>query len=185
MIEAKKLRDSDFLKTIPNDKPGYYKWWASKAEFDTILNSLGVRYDDIAADVLQKDGLYCIYVGIAVNESIRKRLDWHVNDKHTASKVKNGTLSTLRQSISSIVAHNQYDKEATDVFIDQLMIEYWTLEKPIHSSEAKEEIERTEKDAMKENLYILNIRGNKYSDFAKVIKKKLSKLRTESKMIMR
>ena len=183
MLDAKELREACVLETIPNDKPGYYKWWASKPEFDIILNALDVKYDDIASDVLQKDNLYCIYVGIAVNESIRKRLDWHVNDKHTASKVKNGTLSTLRQSIASIVAHNQYDKEATNMFIDKLKVEYWTSEKPIHSPEAKEEIEQIEKNAMNENLYVLNIKDNKYSDLAKSIKKRLSKLRRESKKI--
>ena len=37
MIEAKKLREKENLKEIPNDKPGYYKWWAN--ELDGINKS--------------------------------------------------------------------------------------------------------------------------------------------------
>ena len=69
------------------------------------------------------------------------------------------------------------------MFIDKLKVEYWTSENPIHSLEAKEEIEQIEKNAMNENLYVLNIKDNKYSDLAKSIKKRLSKLRRESKKI--
>ena len=110
IINAKELRNKEALLNIPNDLPGYYKWWAEKTELDIILLALDVDYTEMFSLIEQRDGLYCIYVGIAAKESIRKRLDWHVNDTHTPSRVLNGTLSTLRQSISSVVAHNQYDK---------------------------------------------------------------------------
>ena len=127
MIEAEKLRNKAVLNNV-SVRPGYYKWWAKKAELDVILSALNAETPEITAALEEKEGLYCIYVGIAVKESLRKRLDWHVNDKHTASKVKNGTLSTLRQSIASIVAHNQYDKKATDAFIDKLYVEAHCME---------------------------------------------------------
>ena len=73
-------------------------------------------------------------------ESIRDRLNWHINDTHTETRVKYGTLSTLRQSIASIIAHNQYDKKATDDFIDKLEVEYFFNEQPIKSANAKNEL---------------------------------------------
>lgn len=119
-------------------------------------------------------------MGIAVNESIRKRINWHVNDSHTKSRVENGTLSTLRQSISSIVAEDQYNKIETDKFIDKLKIEYFTLNYPISSEEAKKELERIEKELLIQNLHLLNIKDNKHP-LAKPIIKKLKHLRKISK----
>lgn len=86
MLKAESLRNKSVLTGIPGDNPGYYKWWATKDDFELLLDKLGVGFEDVAEDVEKKDGLYCIYVGIAAKESVRKRLDWHVNDTHSASK---------------------------------------------------------------------------------------------------
>ena len=180
MIEAKKLRCAEELKKIPNDKPGYYKWWSTKDAFEQALNALGMDIATIEAAVEKSGEYYCIYVGIAAKESIRKRLDWHVNDKHTAARVQNGTLSTLRQSIASVVAHNQYDKEATDEWIDRLLIEYHCVNCPIKSAEAAEVMHRTERELLATNLYIFNIMEN-YHPLAGDIKRKLKALRKASK----
>lgn len=116
--------------------------------------------------------------------SIRDRLNWHVNDKHTENSVKYGTLSTLRQSIAGIVAHNQYDKEATDNFIDKLEVEYFFNEQPIKSANAKNELTGIEKALLQEYLRILNIRDNDHP-CAKEIKKELKRLRKISKNTIR
>lgn len=180
MIEAEKLRNKAVLNNV-SVRPGYYKWWAKKAELDVILSALNAETPEITAALEEKEGLYCIYVGIAVKESLRKRLDWHVNDKHTASKVKNGTLSTLRQSIASIVAHNQYDKKATDAFIDKLYVEWFESKNAVKSEAAKEEIENIEKGLINGRyLRPLNIRDNKHQTAASTVKQ-LKKLRKESK----
>jgi len=107
-------------------------------------------------------------------------LNWHVNDKHTESSVKYGTLSTLRQSIASIVVHNQYDKKATDNFIDKLEVEYFLNDNPIKSIDAKNELTDIEKQLLQEHLRILNIRDNNHP-CAKEIKKELKRLRKISK----
>ena len=181
-IIAKELRNKANLLNIPNDLPGYYKWWAKKSELDIILSALNAEFFELSSFIEQKDGLYCIYVGIAAKESIRKRLDWHVNDAHTPSRVLNGTLSTLRQSISSVVAHNQYDKDATDAFIDKLTIEFYTIDDPIKSPSAIDNLHIIERRIMSEHLYVLNIQDNKFPQ-AQPIKKRLSALRKNSKQV--
>ena len=77
MISAKQLRE----KIDIENKLGYYKWWAQKEEFDILLEKLDINIDDIKNSLEIKDNLYCIYVGIAVNESVGDRLNWHINDK--------------------------------------------------------------------------------------------------------
>ena len=124
IVKAIELRDKENLQKIKK-APGYYKWWANRTELDVILNELNVKFDDIKSSIETQSDKFCIYIGIAVKESIRDRLNWHINDTHTETRVKYGTLSTLRQSIASIVAHDQYDKKATDDFIDKLEVEYF------------------------------------------------------------
>lgn len=160
--------------------PGYYKWWATKKDFKLLLSELGGNFNEVFADVEQKDGLYCIYVGIAVKESIQRRINWHVNDKHNAQRVKSGFLSTLRKSISSVVAKSQSAKDKTNEFIDRLKIEVFYSNYKIKSLEAKDELETIEKQLMKNHLYILNIRDNVHPKCTE-IKKNLSKRRKDSK----
>ena len=180
MIRASTLRDKAELIKISN-QPGYYKWWAAQSELDVILRALNIKFGDIENALEIKDGLYCIYVGIAVKESVRARLDWHVNDKHTASQVLNGTLSTLRQSISSIVASNQFDKEATNNFIDKLYVEYFYCNEPIKSEAAKIKLHETEKNLLAEYLRILNIQEN-HHPLSMPIKTALKELRKQSRI---
>lgn len=178
-VEAKSLRDKSALAKMP-DCPGCYKWWAKEKEFRQLFSVLDLSYDDVVGFVEQEDGLYCIYVGEAINGSLKKRFDWHINQKHTLSNVKSGFLSTLRKSISSIVAHNQMSEEATNVFIDTLLVEPFEVKVPVHSAEARATISKMEKEMINSNLRILNIRDNKYEG-CKPIKKKLMALRKEAK----
>lgn len=180
MIKASLLRNKEFLNKIPA-AAGYYKWWCEKAELDVILNALDVKPVDIQQAIERQDDLFCVYVGIAAKESVRARLNWHVNDKHTASRVNNGTLSTLRQSISSIVAKNQYDKEATDAFIDKLYVEWFCIDSPIKSAAAKAKLHSIERNLLFDCLRILNIQDN-HHPLVEPIKFKLKLLRKKSKI---
>mgnify|MGYP002624134124 CR=1 FL=1 len=179
MILARDLRKKENLLAIEN-KAGYYKWWAGASEFEIILKELNVDLETIKSSVEIKDDLFCIYVGIAAKESVRDRLNWHVNDSHTASRVKKGTLSTFRQSISSLVAHNQYDKTATDSFIDRLYVEWFYSDNKIKSEAAKIELHDIERQLLNRHLMILNIQDN-HHPLAVEIKKKLRYLRKLSK----
>ena len=71
MISARDLRDKDNLLKI-EDKPGYYKWWATREDLDFILERLSVSFDDIKSGLESRDGLYAVYVGIAVREVRQK-----------------------------------------------------------------------------------------------------------------
>lgn len=181
MINIKQLRTKGALQQVPN-KPGYYKWWANQDDFKTIIDKLDVQYGTIEPylDKSADDALICIYIGIAAKESLRKRLDWHINDPHTESRVKNGTLSTLRQSISSVIKGNQFDKDATNDFMNRLYIEWFEIDAPIKSEKAKMELHTVECTAMKNYLYVLNIQDNKHKA-AKPIKTQLKLIRKKSK----
>ena len=176
IIEARKLRSHD-LDTVPGDKPGWYRWCATP---EATRQLLGTYFDELRPHLLQgeegspRQGLYCVYVGIAVKESIRARLNWHVNQRHTVSCVKHGTLSTLRQSVSSLVGKDQGDERATNTLIDQLTVEYFPVDFPIRSEEAKQHIEEKEREKIKNHVIPLNIQNNHQpilADFKRALKK--------------
>lgn len=168
------------LTSVPADKPGYYKWWAKREDLEVLLKALNVDFDNVS-DVIETDGeWYCIYVGVAIKESIRDRLKWHIMQENTESAVKSSALSTFRASISSLVAGDQRDTAATNEFIDRLMVEYYPVDLPIKSDEAQKEIEEKEKKMMESNLRILNIKQNYYEGVKEIVRK-LKKKRKESK----
>lgn len=188
LIEAKQLRNTETLHKIPNNMPGWYKWWASEDTLKQLLDSPYISknyYSELFPNLTKKniDGInyYYIYVGVAIKESIRSRLDWHVNQKHTKSSVESGFLSTLRQTISSLVAKDQYDEENTNKLIDSLVIEYYPVDLPIKSIKAKEKIERIEKEELNNNMLPLNLRDNK-NIIVKNFLKELSQVRKQSKL---
>ena len=175
-VFARELRNKDNLRAIPADKPGYYKWWAQKDNLQTVLDRLEMDFDAVKHCLEVKEGYFCVYVGVAIKESVRARLDWHVNQIHNPTNVKCGTLSTLRQTISAIVGQNMMDTVATNDFIDKLLIEYYLVDLPIKSQEAKETIGKWEKDLLNGNtLYLLNIADNHHPLAPKQALKQLRK----------
>ena len=180
-IQAHKLREKENLNKIPNDKPGYYKWWATKKSLQIILDKLDISFQAIENFLEERDGLFCIYVGVAIKESLRNRLNWHINQVNNISNVKNGTLSTLRQTISSIVGANMLDTTATNNFIDTLYVEYHLINLPIKSQEARDKIHKIEADLLNCNtLYILNIQDNHHKLSPR---RKLTELRKTARQV--
>ncbi len=180
-IQAYKLRDKTQLSKISNNKPGYYKWWATRESLDIILGKLNIKFKDIENYLEEKNGYFCIYVGVAIKESLKARLNWHINQINNPTNVKHGTLSTLRQTISSLVGKNMLDTKATNDFIDKLLIEYYLSDYPIKSQEAKDEIHKIEHNLLNgEELYILNIQDNHHKLSPK---KKICELRKIAKQI--
>lgn len=179
--EAKSLRDKINLISVPGDKPGYYKWFCQKEDLIIILNALGERFDDLEKYFEKRDNLYCIYVGVAINESIRSRLDWHINQSNNYVAVRTGFLSTLRQSIASVISGDMSDTISTNNFIDKLYVEYHYFDYVIKSDEAKEYIGDIERKLLSsDKLYILNIKDNK-NFLAKEILPKLKNMRKNAK----
>lgn len=179
-VLARDLRSKENLRKISNDMPGYYKWWAPKESLALLLNSkylkdkyLKTLLPHLTTSTYKGKKYYYIYVGIAAKESIQSRLNWHVNQHHTKSSVESGFLSTFRQSISSLVAFNQFDEIVTNEFIDTLLIEYYPINLPIKSNEAKEKIEKLEKTEISNHILPINIKDNKdamVKDFLKELK---------------
>ena len=187
LIQAKMLRNISELNKIPNDRSGWYRWWAKETEIQALLDSrfLTQNYFDALIAYLPKGtggikDYRCIYIGVAVKESIRARLNWHVNQHHAESAVMNGTLSTLRQTLSSLIAGDQRNESATNDFIDKLVVEYFPVEYLIKSPEAKKYLENNEEKEISECVLILNIKSNKRQE-VKDFSKELSKLRSSSK----
>ena len=170
IVEAKKLRIPKYLHQIPNDKPGWYRWWAPAEALEQLLDSqyISKKHMKKMLPLLYKQNYcgelyYCIYTGIATKGSIRARLDWHINQHHTENAVRSGTLSTLRQTISSLIAGNQYDELATNELIDMLLVEYCAMDYQIKSAEAVSVIEQIENDEQSKYILPLNIKGNHHS----------------------
>ncbi len=186
-ISAKLLRNKNELNKISKTFPGWYKWWADEISLKKLLNSPYLKnkyYSTLVSNLTTKKinnkTYYYIYVGVAIKESIQDRLNWHINQKHSKSSVESGFLSTLRQSLSSLVAGNQYDEEKTNKFIDTLIVEYFPIKEEIKSIKAKEIIEGIEKKEINSNFLPLNIKDNR-NILLKDYLKELSKARKKSK----
>ena len=159
-----------------SDKPGVYQWWASKDDLLVILQALDVQFSNVQSDLEEQDGLYCVYAGIAWRESLRSRLNWHINQKNTVSSVKSKFLSTLRQSIAAILGVSMTDTEAVNDFMDRLRVSYDTMDFAIKSQEAKQTAHNWERNKFNSGkLYILNIQENRSHPRAPY--KKLKELR--------
>lgn len=189
LMPAKELRDKNNIIKIDDNKPGWYKWWCPLKELKILLNSKYIKnkyLEELLPNLTKRKingkEYYYIYVGVAINESIRDRLNWHVNQHHSKSSVESGFLSTLRQTLSSLVAGNQYDEDKTNQFIDKLFIEYSSINLSIHSKEAKLKIDEIEKNEINNNLLPLNIRDNK-NNLIRIYIKELSDCRKQSKII--
>ena len=164
---AHELRATENLHKVPNDKPGWYRWRAPIQALEKLLDStyISEKYMTQLMPFLHRkkfnrDDYFCIYIGVAINESIRDRLNWHVNQHHTKSAMQSGFLSTLRKTISSLVSGNQYNEVATNGLIDHLLIEYYARDYPIKSDIAKSMIDKIGRDEMENNILPLNIMGN-------------------------
>jgi hypothetical protein len=177
IIEAKNLRDNGILLSVPDNLPGWYRWWAKENDVKTLLDSkyLNKKYFNNLIAYLPKGigdlkNYYCIYTGIAVKESIRARLRWHISQAHSQTTVKSGFLSTFRQSISSLVSGDQMNENDTNLFVDKLTVEYYSESNPIKSEEAKKTLEKNEYNEMSQNVLVLNIQENRRKEIQEFLK---------------
>ncbi len=167
-IEAKCLRETS-EKDMP-EKPGIYKWWATKKALKEILKALELeKENDVLSGIerkVEKD-LYCIYVWQA------KSLDTRLKGNHVNGKGK----STFRKSVEAVVKkiYGEQDLEKrTNDFIDGLEIEYRLVEHDKLDSEETKEIGGT-------YLRIFNQQHNGGNDLRKKygITQKMTDLRGE------
>lgn len=147
------------------DKQAYVKWWAKRNELDLLLDKLNVNFEDIKDALDVKDDLYCIYIGQSKNRVISEYLRMQFFDK-----------SSFTISISSLLTSTPLDKEVVKDFMDKLKVEIFSVNLPVKSEEAKNELDSSISACLEKNLYILNSQKN-YHPLAKNIKKTLSEIR--------
>ena len=167
------VRDIRSNPALISDSRGLYKWWCKLEVLEGIANALQF---DIGNCQIEKDdeyGLFCVYVGVAVKETLRKRIKWHMGN-HTPGAVKHKTLSTLKQSLSAVVKHNMSHKYADE--LNDYMDNFFVSEDMINA--AREDIYEEEKrllSGLNQPLYILNIQENKHTQAPKKVLKKMRK----------
>ena len=104
-----------------------------------------------------------IYLGTAGtgregNSNLAKRLEWHINQKHTESNICYGTLSTLRAGLGALLSNDLIlpDTE-NDV---NTFIKYYMKVFLIEYSDDKSLIDNDEKNLIKVIRPLLNIKNN-------------------------
>ena len=179
IVKAVDLRKNLSENPVP-EGVGYYKWYATKEDFIKLLEELELDFDNIPPEQWDiENGLYCIYLGIATKSLKNRIVDWHINQHNTLSLIKSGYLSTLRNSISSVLFKNQADETGTNNFIDGLTIHYYYFDDLDPNLESSgEQIEKLETGLINDgHLKILNGAKNKNPYRSR----KLSKLRKKGK----
>ena len=152
------------------EHPGIYRWWFHERS----LKDLGLSSNNTSAlwkKTIDGETYYALYVGIAVKETIRKRLNWHINQKHSYSNIKSGTISTLRYTLCALLLKKQVQKTIRESeriineFLDTNCIVEWTP----YFSGTESQIRIDEKKELSQSYwYPLNIQDNKKSDEAKL-----------------
>jgi hypothetical protein len=87
-------------------KKGLYFWFMNPKCYETLS-----KYVRITAlkEVCILDGWHLVYIGSSGTgkqgkSTIYDRLKWHLTDKHTKAPICNGTLSTFRGGLGSLIA---------------------------------------------------------------------------------
>lgn len=171
-VSVKLLKEQDPRFTSIPKEPGIYRWWFPKETAQQLLSSIhGIETNRICKEVIQGEEYWCLYFGIA--KDLRQRIRWHACQKHTASAVKHGILSTLRQSISALLQLDQ--TTSTDKVSELLERCYWDW----LSTASKEDAKIIEKREISKGYFPINIQENK--SVAPTVLAQLKSLRKEHK----
>lgn len=163
-------------------QPGTYRWWFHARSFKD-LGLTHINPSAIRNEIIEGEKYYALYFGITIKETIRKRLNWHINQTHSYSNIKSGTISTLRHTLCALLLKSLPQKAITDSeriineFIDANCIVEWTPYPPGTESEIRND---EKKELSLSYWYPLNIQDNKKSDLVKLdYYNKLKRLRKE------
>lgn len=147
----------DFIKQNVSINPGIYRWWFDEEGAKILLDRMGMHSPSqdpkIQKQCIEGKTCYALYFGISKN--LRKRIEWHVYQKHRDSAVKTGILSTLRQTLSALLDMDMSRaEEKVNKFIKAHC--YWEWEENANYLE----IEKRELSS-DDYYYPLNIQDNK------------------------
>ncbi len=155
-------------KCVVPKSPGVYRWWFNEGDARLLMKPFGnaICWDKINMRGIEGNQYYALYVGISMD--LLGRIKWHATQKHSASTVKSGYLSTLRQSVSSLLGIDQSMSEKCVTAILERC--YWEWE-AIQNPEVWEKKELQQPDY----YYPINLQNNQ--SFPKQLQKGLSRLR--------
>lgn len=145
-------------KSTISTEPGIYRWWFPKACAEGLLSALdGINVQQIQKrDFDENDEYWCLYFGIS--QDLKQRLRWHVMQHHSASAVKSGYLSTLRQTLSALIGKAESQSEdAVNEILDKCYLEYGSTDSYIAAAGVEEH-------ELTNNYYPLNLQNNKNVD---------------------
>ena len=148
--------------------PGVYRWWFTEEDTQLLMKPFGNNLCWHRIDQRKIDGntYYALYVGIS--KDLLGRIKWHATQKHSASAVKSGYLSTLRQSVSALLGKDQSKSEkCVSAILEQCYWEWEVMQNP----EVWERNELQQPDY----YYPINLQHNQ--SFPKQLQDVLSKLR--------
>ena len=169
--------NSYYLCLAGSDCPGTYRWWFH----ESCLKQLGLSHIDsqkLLSTTFQGKRYHALFFGIAAKETIRQRLHWHINQKHTQSSFKSGYISTLRLTLCALLlnpASKPTLKQSEDV-VNGYMDKYCVVEWCSYHNNAEDQIRADEKAELRSYWYPLNIQGNKWKLTDLMSKRKKIKL---------
>ena len=134
IFDAKELRRS-----------GYYIWYAPKKMYLELLEKLNINFKEISDNVerLENDEKYfAIYVGIAENQPVIRRIGHHLYNSFDSS--------TLRKSVAAVYETKNHDE--INKFMDKLKVKIFEYSGNLHEKE---------KDLLQKYFFVLNIQGNR------------------------
>ena len=155
------------IDEIPDIKSkGIYFWFMKTEGYKELSKYVYIKPIDPCyskeIDGVKYDLVYLGTTGTGKqgNSTLKKRLDWHINQKHRESTInqKQSALSTLRTGLGALLSEDLIESN-TEALVNQLMEDYFIIffiKYPINKSL----IESDESILIKELRPLLNIKGN-------------------------
>ena len=168
------LRRLIVLRQLPIEKTsGIYRWWFKEAAAKSLVSKIpNATTANCQACVINGEKFVALYFGIS--KDLRGRIKWHISQNNTASAVKSGFLSTLRQTISALLPEEMTKSQDS---VNKLMDEYCYLE--WEYTQSKEEAENLETKELSQSRYAYPLNGAKNKTVSKEHVACLTKLRKE------
>ena len=148
--------------------PGVYRWWFTEKDTQLLMKPFGNKlcWNRIVQRKIDGATYYALYAGIS--KDLLGRIKWHATQKHSASAVKSGYLSTLRQSVSALLGKDQSKSEkCVSALLEQCYWEWEDMQNP----------EVWEKQELQQPGYYYPINLQHNQSFPKQLQEKLSELR--------
>ena len=147
------LSNQNFVKK----EPGVYRLWVKEGAAISMLNNLKtpVVISRILKRKIQTGTYLALYFGMSKN--LFDRLKWHILQQHDPSTAKNGTISTLRHTLSAVLFMKRpLTQTETDLnkWMDDNCYFEWENLAGISLAKYVEDVQ------LKRNCYPLNIQDN-------------------------